>query len=61
MRALIQRVSEASVIADETLTAQIKQGFLVLLGVEQLDQNEDAEWLADKISQMRIFRTRKIR
>jgi len=55
MRALIQRVSEAIVIADDVFTSQIKQGFLVLLGVEQLDQKEDAEWLADKISQMRIF------
>lgn len=55
MRALIQRVSEASVIADGIFTSHIHQGFLVLLGVEQLDQKEDAEWLADKISQIRIF------
>jgi len=55
MRAVVQRVSEASVIADTILTGQISKGFLVLLGIELEDTREDADWLADKISQMRIF------
>src|SRR6188508_126058 len=55
MRTVIQRVSEASVHADGLLTGKINQGFLVLLGIEQADEKEDADWLADKISQMRIF------
>jgi len=55
MRTVIQRVSEASVQANGLLTGKINQGFLVLLGIEQADEKEDADWLADKISQMRIF------
>jgi len=55
MRAVIQRVSEASVMADGKLSGQIGKGFLVLLGIEQEDTVEDADWLVDKISQMRIF------
>jgi D-aminoacyl-tRNA deacylase len=55
MRAVIQRVSEASVIANGELTGKIQKGFLVLIGIEQQDTHEDADWLADKISQMRIF------
>jgi D-aminoacyl-tRNA deacylase len=55
MRAVIQRVSEASVIADGNSTGMIGRGFLVLLGIEQADNQEDAIWLMDKISQMRIF------
>jgi D-tyrosyl-tRNA(Tyr) deacylase len=55
MRAIIQRVSSASVLADGKLTGEIGTGFLVLLGIEQADEKPDAEWLADKISQMRIF------
>lgn len=55
MRAVIQRVSEASVIADGIFTGQISKGFLVLLGIEHEDTREDADWLAEKISQMRIF------
>jgi D-tyrosyl-tRNA(Tyr) deacylase len=55
MRAIVQRVSEASVVADGKLTGQIKTGFLVLLGIEHEDAKEDADWLVDKISQMRIF------
>lgn len=55
MRSVIQRVSEASVIADGILTGGINKGFLVLLGIEQADIQADADWLVDKISQMRIF------
>src|SRR5690606_11926259 len=55
MRALIQRVSRASVISDGVLTGQIARGLLVLVGIEDPDDREDAVWLADKIRQMRIF------
>ncbi len=55
MRAVIQRVSSASVVSNGIPTGAIDRGLLVLLGIEHIDQREDAEWLADKIRQMRIF------
>jgi D-aminoacyl-tRNA deacylase len=55
MRAVIQRVSSASVISNGVLTGSIQTGFLILLGIEHEDTKEDAEWLADKIKQMRVF------
>jgi D-tyrosyl-tRNA(Tyr) deacylase len=55
MRAIIQRVSKASVISDKMLTGAIGQGFVVLVGIEELDTREDMIWIADKIRQMRIF------
>ena len=55
MRAVIQRVSQASVISNGELTGNIGAGLLVLLGIEHDDIQEDAEWLCDKIRQMRIF------
>ncbi len=55
MRAVVQRVSSASVISDGLLTGSINTGIVVLLGIEQGDSKEDVEWLADKIRQMRIF------
>jgi len=55
MRAVIQRVSESSVVIDEQKVAQIQQGLLVLLGIEMEDTKEDAVWLANKISHLRIF------
>ena len=55
MRAVIQRVSESSVVIDEQKVAQIQQGLLVLLGIEMEDTKDDAVWLANKISQLRIF------
>jgi D-tyrosyl-tRNA(Tyr) deacylase len=55
MRAIIQRVMEASCRVDEQLTGEIAQGFLVLLGIEDADEQEDLEWLAQKIAGMRIF------
>ncbi len=55
MRAVIQRVSSASVVSDGRLTGQISKGLLVLLGIESVDNNEDVEWLVEKIRQMRIF------
>ena len=55
MRAIIQRVSAAHVVSDGELTGRIETGLVVLLGIEHDDTKEDAEWLSDKIRQMRIF------
>lgn len=55
MRALIQRSRNASVTIAGEVVGQISHGLLVLLGVEGEDTAEDADWLAGKISQMRIF------
>ena len=55
MRAVIQRVNQASVIIDEKRVASINEGLLVLLGIETQDTKEDAKWLANKISALRIF------
>ena len=55
MRAVIQRVSQASVSINEKKVAAIHDGLLVFLGIEIQDTKEDSEWLANKISQLRIF------
>ena len=55
MRALIQRVSHASVTIDGTVHGQIGQGFLVLLGITDGDTQDDAVYLADKTVKMRVF------
>ena len=55
MRAVIQRVSQASVVISENTVSEIKQGLLVLLGVETIDNEDDIEWLSGKIARMRIF------
>ncbi len=55
MRAVIQRVTEASCTVEGQVTGSIEQGFLVLLGVEDADEQEDLDWLAQKIAGMRIF------
>jgi len=55
MRAVLQRVTKASCTVDEIITGEIKTGFLVLLGIEAADTDEDLDWLAQKIVGMRIF------
>ncbi len=55
MRAVVQRVSRASVRVDGELTGEIAQGLLVLLGVAQDDSEADADYLAEKICGLRIF------
>ena len=55
MRVLIQRVRQASVKVDEKITGEIKQGFLLLVGFENADTDEDLTWTANKISSLRIF------
>ena len=55
MRAVIQRVSEATCIVDGETTGAINKGFVVLLGIEDADTEVDLEWLAQKIANIRIF------
>src|SRR5438105_2592969 len=55
MRALVQRVSRASVTVDGELVSEIGPGLLVLLGVSREDGEEEADWLADKVRALRIF------
>ena len=55
MRAVIQRVSSASVTIDGEVVSSIGTGLLVLLGIEDGDGEEDVVWLAPKIAKMRIF------
>lgn len=55
MRAVIQRVIEASCKVDEETTGSINQGLLIFLGVQEEDTDEDIEWLSNKIVNLRIF------
>lgn len=55
MRAVIQRVTEANCKVADEITGSINNGFLVLLGIEDADTQEDLEWLAGKIVNMRVF------
>ena len=55
MRLLIQRVSKASVSVADTIVGKIDKGLLVLVGVGQKDSKSEAEWLARKTAQLRIF------
>ena len=55
MKAVIQRVSQSSVTINNEIVAQIQQGLLVLVGIEDADNQEDINWLASKIANLRIF------
>lgn len=55
MRIVIQRVSEASVKVEDQILSAIKQGMLILVGIEDADTDEDINWLTNKIVQLRIF------
>lgn len=55
MRAVIQRVTQASRTVDNQITGAIQEGLLVLLGVEDEDSKEDMEWLGNKMINLRIF------
>ncbi|MBX3002061.1 MAG: D-tyrosyl-tRNA(Tyr) deacylase [Caldilineaceae bacterium] len=55
MRAVVQRVSEASVTVNSEIVGQIGKGFLVLLGISHSDGEAEASWLARKIASLRIF------
>ncbi|MEN5432705.1 D-aminoacyl-tRNA deacylase [Sphingobacterium faecium] len=55
MRAVIQRVSKASCSVDSKITGQIKDGLLILIGIEEEDTIEDMKWMAQKFVNLRIF------
>ncbi len=55
MKAVIQRVTKASVAVDDNQVALINLGLLILLGIETEDTEEDAQWLTKKIANLRIF------
>ena len=55
MRIVIQRVSQASVTAENIITGAIEKGMLVLVGIEDADAEEDVIWLSNKIVNLRIF------
>ena len=55
MRTVIQRVSKASVTIEGTIKSEIKQGYLILIGICDEDTEEDVEWLVKKISNLRGF------
>ncbi len=55
MRAVIQRVSSASVCVDSIIRSSIAGGLMVLVGIEDADSQEDIEWLSSKIINLRIF------
>ena len=55
MRAVIQRVSEASCLVSGRIVGSIAQGFVVLLGIEETDGADDLRWLAQKIANLRVF------
>ena len=56
MRAVLQRVTEASVKVDGKVTGAIKEGLLILVGIENADTQDDIDWLTKKIAGCRIFR-----
>jgi D-tyrosyl-tRNA(Tyr) deacylase len=55
MKALIQRVTQASVQVNSTIISEIKKGLLVFIGIEDADNHDDIEWLSNKIINLRIF------
>ena len=55
MRALLQRVSFASVTVNGRITGQIDRGFAILVGITHSDTNKEADWLANKIAGLRLF------
>ena len=55
MRAVVQRVTEASVMVSEKCVGEINKGFLILLGVEENDELKDCDYLVEKIINLRVF------
>ena len=55
MKVIIQRVLQASVTIESRIVAQIQEGLLILVGIEDLDNQEDIQWLTSKIINLRIF------
>lgn len=59
MRAVLQRVKQASVTVDGRVISEIGHGFLILLGIEIEDTEADVEWLSGKIARLRVFADEK--
>lgn len=55
MKAVIQRVTKAGVTIDNTIKSAIRNGLLILIGIENADNDEDIKWLSNKIVNLRIF------
>ena len=55
MRVVIQRVSEASVKVNNQIVGEIGKGLMLLIGVDESDENSDADWLVKKILDVRVF------
>lgn len=55
MKAIIQRVTQASVTIESNIVAEIQKGLLILIGIEEADNQEDIQWLVSKIANLRIF------
>ena len=55
MKIVLQRVEEASVTIDGVCKSSIKEGFMILVGIENADTQEDADWLCKKIVNLRVF------
>ncbi|WP_027376763.1 D-aminoacyl-tRNA deacylase [Kaistella palustris] len=55
MKAVIQRVSEANVVVEGNTVGEIKNGLMILVGIDEADENADADWLVQKILNLRIF------
>lgn len=55
MKVVLQRVSEASVKVDSEIVGKIDQGLMLLIGVDENDENSDADWLVKKIIDVRVF------
>ncbi len=55
MRIIIQRVSHASVTINGNCKSAIKEGFMILVGIEEADTQEDADWLCKKVVNLRVF------
>ncbi len=55
MKVIIQRTNHASVAVNGNIKSEIKKGLLILVGIEEADNDEDINWLSNKITQLRIF------
>lgn len=55
MKIVIQRVSESSVKVDDKIVGEIQQGLMLLIGIDETDEQEDANWLVKKVLDLRIF------
>lgn len=52
---MVQRVSEASIEINKTITRSMGHGYVILLGIEEVDNSEDVDWLVSKVTKLRVF------